>query len=310
MTTQPFVKWLRENGRADVASYMIAAHGDNPTKPTSQASPASRQKIERITGKDLSAISNDVRSAWEKTDNGQAFAAALFDQNYTIQAGKKDGVFVILHDGREVGALDRMLKEKRNIVKSKMGDFQHDNTTKPTNEAINSNGYLQRNTSESSRHKTTLPPVGLASDGGKNGKWSDRANSGSLKCDLVEPKAPDDCDRRYREKRRVFDEKNTLIKLDKVRLSAGSAIAMQEFRTLNLGKPVSKFDINSAIKKIENYKTGWHWVDEYKNDLMQKIRDFQNRLTAKNPVSKPNKVTPVQQKEPEFEPEYLGPRFG
>jgi len=99
-----------------------------------------------------------------------------------------------------------------------------------------------------------------------------------------------------------------------VRLSAGAAIAMQDFRTLNLGKPVSKFDINSAIKKIENYKKGWHWIQEYKADLMQKIKDFQNRLISKNPVpkpvSKPNKVTPVHQKEPEFELEYTGPRFG
>lgn len=306
------VKWLRENGRDDVADYMIAAHSENPTKPTSPMSPASRQKIERTTGKDLASISNVVKTAWEKSDNGQAFASALREQNYTIQEGKKPGVFVVLHDGKEVGALDRLLKEKRNIVKSKMGDYQYDSTTKNEFERSNTGGTPEAIVRENVRNSRANRAV--ESVAGVNGKRTDRTDSRSLKCDLVESTTLDDSSRRYRKKRRILDEKNTLIKLDKVRLSATSAIAMQEFGTLNLGKSVSRFDINSAIKKIENYKRGWHWIQEYKDDLMQKIRDFQNRLTAKNPVpkpvSKPNNVTLVHKQEVDFEPEYTGARFG
>jgi len=304
------IKWLQANGRSDVADYMIAAHSETPTKPTSSASPAVRQKIERTTGKDLSAISNVVKSAWEKSDDGQSFAAAIRDQNFTIQEGKKPGVFVVLYDGQEVGALDRLLKEKRNIVKSKMGDFQNDNTIKPANQVINGSGHIQRNTSEPTRNQTVVSTLGLAPDSGKNGKWADRANSGSVERYPVESKTSDDRDRGHREKCRNLDEKITLIKLDKIRLSAGSAIAMQDFRTLNLGKPVSQFSLNSAIKKIESYKKGWHWIQEYKADLVEKIKDFQKRLISKNPVYKPNKVTPVQQKELDIEPEYSVPRFG
>jgi len=260
----------------------------------------------------LSAITNVVRDAWEKSDNGQAFAAALSEQNYTIQAGKKDGVFVVVHEGQEVGALDRLLKEKRNIVRQKMGDFQHDSTAKTKFERTNTSGapspIIRKNDRNPDSNRAVEPAAGAVR------KRPNRTASGSVERYPVEPKTPHDSDRGHREKRRNIDEKATLIKLDKVRLSAGSAIAMQEFRTLNLGKPVSRFDINSAIKKIENYKTGWHWVDEYKDDLMQKIRDFQSRLTVKNPVPKPtpkpNKVAPVHKQEPEFEPEYSGPRFG
>jgi len=310
------VKWLRENGRDDVADFMIAAHSNNPTKPTSSASPAVRQKIERTTGKDLSAISNDVRSAWEKSDNGQSFAAALTSVGLSVKSGKKDGVFVIENDGQEIGALDRLLKEKRAAVRHKMGDFQNDSTSKPTSQAINSSRHIQRNAGEPTRNQTVVSASGPASDSRKNGKWPDRADTGSVERYPVESKTSDDRDRRHREKRRNIDEKTTLIKLDKVRLSAGSAIAMQEFRTLNLGKPVSQFLLNSAIKKIENYKKGWHWIQEYKADLVEKIKDFQNRLTAKIPVPKskptpaPKKVTPVHKQEPDFEPEYSGPRFG
>jgi len=310
------IKWLQANGRDDVAQYMIAAHSNNPTKPTSSASPAVRQKIERTTGKDLSAISNDVRSAWEKSDNGQSFAAALTSVGLSVKSGKKDGVFVIENDGQEIGALDRLLKEKRAAVRHKMGDFQNDSTAKPTSQAINSSRHIQRNAGEPTRNQTVVSASGPASDSRKNGKWPDRADTGSSERDLVEPKTPHDSDRGHREKRRNIDEKATLIKLDKVRLSAGSAIAMQEFKTLNFGKPVSQFSLNSAIKNIESYKKGWHWIQEYKDDLMQKIKDFQNRLTAKIPVPKPkpapklNKVAPVHKQEPDFEPEYSGPRFG
>jgi len=308
------IKWLQANGRDDVAQYMIAAHSNNSEKPTSSASPAVRQKIERTTGKDLNSISSDVRDAWEKSDNGQSFAAALTNTGLTVKTGKKDGVFVIMDNGQEIGALDRLLKEKRAAVKSKMGDFQNDNTTKPDSQAINSSRHIQRNAGEPTRNKTVVSAPGPASDSRKNGKRSDRANSGSVERDLAISKTSDDCDRRYREKRRNLDEEITLIKMDKVRLSAGSAIAMQEFRTLNLGKPVSQFSLNSAIKKIENYKRGWHWIQEYKADLMQKIKDFQSRLTVKNPVPKstltPKNVTLVHKQKPDFEPEYSGPRFG
>lgn len=299
------IKWLRAHGRNDVADYMVAAHSENPMKPHSSVSPASRQMIEKKTGNDLSSLTDDIRSAWSRSDNGQSFAAALSEKNFAIEKGQKDGVFLVLKDGVQLGALDRLLKEKRAAVKSKMGDFEHDtNKSNASNES-----HIQRVKSESARSRgietIIATPGAERTDRGR----SNRTDTRSIKRHSIESKAHHDSGGRLRKESRSFDKKSAIIELDKVRLSASSAISVQDFKTKNVGKPVSKFEANLAINLIESHKKGWHWIKEYKDDLIQKIRDFQNRLYGKHSIPE-RPVTPVRNKEPDIDHDYSGPRFG
>lgn len=120
------VKWLRENGRADVATWLEQAHGQNPNKPQSSASPEKRQKIERVSGMDLSAITKTVQSAWERSDSGKAFAAALAEDGFDVAPGQKAGVWIVSKEGKELGALDRILKQKRRDVAQIMEAYDRD----------------------------------------------------------------------------------------------------------------------------------------------------------------------------------------
>ncbi|MDP8250859.1 relaxase/mobilization nuclease domain-containing protein, partial [Pseudochrobactrum saccharolyticum] len=287
------IKWLRAHGRNDVADYMCAAHSETPMKPTSSVSPASRQMIEKKIGNDLSSLTDDIRSAWSQSDNGQSFAAALSEKNYAIEKGQKDGVFLVMKDGVQLGALDRLLKEKRAAVKSKMGDFEHD--------AIQSNAsnesHIQRVKSEPARSRgietIVATPGAERSDRGR----SDRTDSRSTQRHSVESEAHYDSGGGLRKKSRSLDKKSALIRLDKVRLSASSAISVQDIKTKNVGKPVSKFEANLAIYLIEAHKKGWHWIKEYKDDLIQKIKDFQSRLSSRSAIPE-RSMTPVSNKEP------------
>lgn len=53
-----------------------------------------------------------IKSAWERSDSGQAFNAALAEHGFAIEKGQKAGVWLIVKDGNQIGSLDRILKEK------------------------------------------------------------------------------------------------------------------------------------------------------------------------------------------------------
>lgn len=117
-------RWLRANGRADVADWMDAAHGADPDKPGSSASPAKRQALAR-QGVELPDARDIVRSAWEASDGPQAFQAALRERGMDVAPGQKPGVFVVTSGETEVGALDRIIKLKRRDVATRMEGFDH-----------------------------------------------------------------------------------------------------------------------------------------------------------------------------------------
>ncbi|WP_415718106.1 relaxase/mobilization nuclease domain-containing protein [Roseibium sp.] len=108
------LKWLRANGRKDVADWLEQAYGAQPTKPQSAASPDSRQGLAR-QGIDLPETRSEVRAAWAR---GGSEAAR--DAGYVITAGRKADVFIVTKDGVEIGALDRLLGEKRALVRTAM----------------------------------------------------------------------------------------------------------------------------------------------------------------------------------------------
>lgn len=119
------IRWLRANGRADVADWLEAAHGPDPDKPTSAASPWKRQALAR-QGVELADAADVVRSAWSASDGGRSFAAALHAEGLEVVPGKKAGVFIVRHGDVEIGALDRIVKLKRREVAVRMEGFEHE----------------------------------------------------------------------------------------------------------------------------------------------------------------------------------------
>lgn len=113
------VRWLRKNGRDDVADRLESAFGGNPDRPRSAASPSKRQSLER-QGVDLSDARESVKAAWSAADGAAAFHAAMAEKGLTVTPGDKAGVFIVRAGDIEVGALDRIIGEKRKAVAERM----------------------------------------------------------------------------------------------------------------------------------------------------------------------------------------------
>lgn len=119
------LRWLRANGREDVADWLEDAHGSDPDKPTSAASPSKRQALAR-QGLELADAAEVVRSAWSASDGGRSFAVALRAEGLEVVSGKKAGVFVVRHGDVEIGALDRIVKLKRREVAARMEGIEYE----------------------------------------------------------------------------------------------------------------------------------------------------------------------------------------
>lgn len=167
------IRWLRANGRADVADWLEAAHGPDPDKPNSAASPSRRQALAR-QGVELTDAAEAVRSAWSASDGGRSFVAALRAEGLDVVPGEKTGVFIVRHGDVEIGALDRIVKLKRREVAARMEgyDNEHQEDHEPR-------GGLQRSVPGSPQRDDGRPEVGApaSASGGPagSGAVSDRA---------------------------------------------------------------------------------------------------------------------------------------
>jgi len=231
------IKWLRANGRDDVAQWLDLAHGSNPEKPKSPASPAKRQMIQRAAGTDLATVTMSVRDAWTRSDNPQAFAAALAEGGFEIQKGKKDGVFLVVKDGVQVGALDRLLKEKRRAVADRMEGFDHVASSQKTETrpARTNEGWTPSRGRE--RGSQAVASVGIVGEAGTNGRRSDSSNSGRAGADHLGAKTPNDDAQR-------------------------------------LGRESGRFDEIKAARQIEAHASGWDRLRELRDDFVEFIRSF------------------------------------
>lgn len=77
------VKFLRERGRDDVASWLITAGGVDPEKPKSAYGSKARQASER-KGFDLPAAKGAISIVWEDTKKIEAFRDRLMALGYRI----------------------------------------------------------------------------------------------------------------------------------------------------------------------------------------------------------------------------------
>ncbi len=229
------VKWLRANGREDVANWLDMQFGLNPGKPKSPASPAKRQKIERATGINISTLTSTVRSAWERSDNPQAFSAALAEGGLQIQKGQKDGVFLVLKDGVQVGALDRLLKEKRRSVAIRMEGFEYgERRTHPDG---SHSSDMARSASKSKERRAASTIVGPTGATGADRRRANSANSGCTGTDHSKPEASDD-------------------------VAQGP------------GRQSGRFDQIQAVNRIEAHQLGWDRLRGLCDDFIAFLRDF------------------------------------
>lgn len=206
------IKWLRNNGRENVASWLDGFHGKNPDKPQSSVSSDSRQKIERVIKTDLATVTMSVADAWSKSDNSKSFSAALAEHGFEVQKGQKKGVYIILKDGSELGALDRILKQKRGVVAQKMEDLNNDYRDKNKNTAESANnafpgdeGYSyggKGRKTENGEPTASFEPSRQA----RRREQPDKENSGSARTNYIEPTAPVYDGERSRRESRRFDE--------------------------------------------------------------------------------------------------------
>lgn len=120
---QSSLRHLERTGREDVVASLRAAFGPEPGKPESSASPSKRQALDR-QGIDLSSARAAVRAAWAASDGPAAFRAALAAEGFAVAPGTKPGVWIVTSGETEIGALDRLVKEKRGDVAERMMEVQ------------------------------------------------------------------------------------------------------------------------------------------------------------------------------------------
>jgi hypothetical protein len=113
--TKSVIAELRRMGRDDVADMLIAP----ATPPKSAMSSQTRARAER-EGWDLPKAQATVRAAWISSDSATAFWSAIQTEGFELVPGKKPGVFVVMKSGAEIGALDRIVRERRAVVAARL----------------------------------------------------------------------------------------------------------------------------------------------------------------------------------------------
>ena len=121
--SEAVAKYLRQLGRDDVAAAVMAVAPEE--LPRSAMTSGARAQAKRA-GLDLPKAQAAVRDAWAAADGAAAFRAAMREQGFEITPGRKDGVWVVTKGGVEIGALDRIIREKRAVVAARMKEVRHD----------------------------------------------------------------------------------------------------------------------------------------------------------------------------------------
>jgi hypothetical protein len=148
---------LRRIGRDDVAALLIAP----AIPPTSAMSSQTRARAER-QGLDLPKAQAAVRAAWTGSDGTTAFWSVLRSEGFELVPGKKPGVFIVTASGVEIGALDRIVRERRAVVAARMTqEDRNDRQDKET--TLSRRGDLHGSTGGEDGIRTTPAAVGAAS---------------------------------------------------------------------------------------------------------------------------------------------------
>lgn len=157
--TKAVMAELRRIGRDDVADILVAP----VILPTSAMSSATRARAER-EGLDLPKAQAAVRAAWTGSDGMAAFRGALRDEGLELVPGKRPGVFVVMKSGVAVGALDRIVRERRAVIAARM-KMEEDNDRQDKEATLSRRGDLHGGARGQDNVRTTPAAVGAASGG-------------------------------------------------------------------------------------------------------------------------------------------------
>lgn len=157
--TRSVVAELRRIGRDDVADMLIAP----AIPPTSSMSSQTRARAER-DGVDLPKVQAFARAAWTGSDGTAAFRSALQNEGFELVPGKKPGVFMVMASGVEIGALDRIVRERRAVVAARM--TQEDRNDREAEETtLSRRSHLHGSTGGQDDVRATPAAVGAAPGG-------------------------------------------------------------------------------------------------------------------------------------------------
>lgn len=119
-------KALRARGRPEVAAALEAATGAGP--PRAATTLGARQRLRRAGVDDVAARAA-IKAAWAGTTGAADFRAALAEAGLSVAQGETPGVWIVTAaGGAVVGALDRIVKQRRAVVAARMEETDDDRT--------------------------------------------------------------------------------------------------------------------------------------------------------------------------------------
>ncbi|WP_244474260.1 hypothetical protein [Methylobacterium sp. Leaf87] len=127
---------LRQDGRSDVADWLVAAGATEAERPIAPLTPAERLGQER-TGIDLDDVRRATLAAWRASEDGSGFVAALRARGLDLRQGRKGPVVVDASGAahlatRLVGAASRRFEGRRIVaatVKARLSSHEFEDGT-------------------------------------------------------------------------------------------------------------------------------------------------------------------------------------
>jgi hypothetical protein len=115
----------RSLGREEVAEAVLARMPEDPNDlPRSTMSSRTRARAARY-GIDLPKEQVRIAEAYHSADGGKAARAALESLGVQLMRGDKEDVWLVVKDDIVLGALDRLVRDKRAIVAARMAKPGH-----------------------------------------------------------------------------------------------------------------------------------------------------------------------------------------
>lgn len=267
------LRWMRQNGHQEAAEWLEGVHGPSPAKPRSMTTPEARQGMER-RGVVPGTVRETVLAAWSASDSCKAFGAAMAAEGIQIAPGSKSGVFVVSVDGIEVGALDRIVKQKRREVAARMEGFDHDQT--PGREPASDLQACEHH--RPGRAEAAPAPFAPGRARAERGR-PDRADPGPVGNDrhVTAPAPP--VARRPAQQDRPLERAQAVSQLSQVRLSPATVKAMQDLRSREVSRPSTRFESLQAARAIEA-STGWDRLRDLGERLLDRCRETYASVVA------------------------------
>lgn len=192
--TEAVATELERAGRADVATQIRTRQPPEP--PRSAMSSRQRARADRA-GMSLPDVREAVRRAWMSSDGTDAFRAALAEQGLGISAGDKTGVWIVTdREGRTLGALDRLVREKRRAVAARMIEEASNEPADPDSHQSPEGGPHRSARRAGSGRKAGTSPVASRSARGGRG-FAAGPRDGVAGGDRPESERDTHCDRDY-----------------------------------------------------------------------------------------------------------------